>query len=113
MPLINKTQNIELVSSIENATSFYKRLMGLMGKANWDKNKTLWISNCKSIHTCFMNFPIDIVFVDKNLKVTTVIENIKPWRMTKYDWDANSVFEFSSQNIGLKVKKGDQLSVDT
>ena len=36
---------------------------------------------CSSVHTCFMAYPIDIAFIDRNGNVLVCYENVRPWRM--------------------------------
>lgn len=106
----NKQQII--CTEVTQATSFHQRLIGLMFKNELQPQSTLWISSCNSIHTCFMKFAIDCIFVDKNLIVKAIYHDIKPWRMTRFVWGADSVFELPSgtlQKFSLQV--GDQLHV--
>ncbi|MEI7880862.1 MAG: DUF192 domain-containing protein, partial [bacterium] len=46
------------------ADTFWKRSIGLMGKPGLKAGQGLLLSPCGSIHTCFMRFPIDIIFLD-------------------------------------------------
>lgn len=109
--LSNKTKHTVIVNEVLTATSFYQRAKGLLGRKDFDRNQTLWIHRCKDIHTFFMAFPIDLVFVDKNLIVTGVKKNIKPWKFA-FNLKANSVFEFKAGVINnSNIKLGDQLHV--
>lgn len=112
MRLISTTQNLVLAEKVEIASSFWARLKGLLGRKSYSVQTTLWIKDCKSIHTFFMQFPIDVVFVDKNLRVCSVFQNVKPWRMANSYFCANSVFEFASPNKNInRLKKGELLYV--
>lgn len=83
-----------------------------MFRSHWDKDTTLWIHRCNSIHTMFVWFPIDVVFVDKNLVVKKIIENLPAWRMIFPVMSAQSVFEFVSGHKKVAhIKIGDQLHV--
>lgn len=94
------------------ANTFVTRLKGLLGKKHFGNNQSLWIKDCPSVHTFFMQFPIDVVFHDKDMKVTLIIENLKPWRMTKiFQFKNDSCFEFNAQKISKKISKGDFLDV--
>lgn len=113
MSLRNLSNNKLLAEKVVEAKSFCQRAIGLLGKREWPAQKTLWIHDCNSIHTFFMKFDIDAVFVDKNLRVTKVVRNLRPGRITMPDWKAKSVFEFSSNHPFLnELKPGDQLHVD-
>ncbi len=114
MKLFAKKQNNNLIiaDQVEVASTLIQRIVGLLGKNDFKKGKALWIHRCASIHTFFMRFPIDVVFVDKNLKVCKVVQNIKPFRLANAYFSGHSVFEFSSPNPVLKeLKPGDTLYV--
>ncbi|MCB0349339.1 MAG: DUF192 domain-containing protein [Bdellovibrionales bacterium] len=93
------------------AANFTSRFFGLMGKRTMELKKCLWITRCNSVHTCFMNFAIDVVFLDQDMKVVAIKEKVKPWKFTWPVIGAKSVLEFYEQNIGTKMKLGDQLHV--
>jgi uncharacterized membrane protein (UPF0127 family) len=111
--LLNQSRgNSPLATSIEVADGFYSRLMGLMFKPSLTPNTGLWFHGCSSIHTCFMRFAIDVIYVDKNLKVKRVYESLKPWRMTRFVSGADSVFELPAGTVKEReVRIGDQLYV--
>lgn len=114
MKLIAKKQNNNLViaDQVEVASTLVQRIVGLLGKSEFTKGKALWIHRCASIHTFFMRFPIDVVFVDKDLKVCKVVKNIKPFRMANAYFRGHSVFEFTSPHPVLnELQTGDTLYV--
>lgn len=113
--LVNKSRNEkQIATSVEHATGFSQRLLGLMGKANMPSEHALWIANCPSIHTFFMRFPIDAIFVDKNLRVKAVYHSMQPWRVSRYVLGADSVFELKGGTLNeTSVQVGDQLHVRT
>jgi uncharacterized membrane protein (UPF0127 family) len=57
------------------------RMKGLLGKRELDPGEGLLIQPAPSIHTFFMRFPIDVVFLAKNGEVMKVAPNVGPWRM--------------------------------
>lgn len=67
--------------TLHRADRFLSRLRGLMGKPAMAPNEVLWISRCNSVHTCFMRFPIDVVFLDRQNRIMRVRTGLKPWRM--------------------------------
>lgn len=112
--LINKTKNQVVISEVEVAGSFWARGRGLLGRSSLSEFQALWIPRCNSIHTFFMKFSIDCVFVDRNLKVQAIYPDVKPGRLLLPVWGASSVFEMSagvSQKMNISV--GDQLYVGT
>lgn len=112
--LINHSTNTEIVKNVIKAKSFFQRAKGLLGKNSIPSDEVLWIERCPSVHTFFMKFPIDVVFVDKEMKVTKIHKNLKPWRMTAIlQFRNHSCFEFSANTVLDKIKKGDKLYVQT
>ncbi|NLI13848.1 DUF192 domain-containing protein [Pelotomaculum propionicicum] len=82
MQLINKTNGNILANNVEMAGTFMKRLKGLMGRPYLSKGGAMILFPCSSIHTFFMNFPIDALFVDRNSIVIKTIENMKPSKIS-------------------------------
>lgn len=112
--LINQSTNTEVAKQVTKAKSFYQRAKGLLGRKSLPPEEVLWIDRCPSVHTFFMKFPIDVVFVDKDMKVTKIVSNLKPWRMTAIlQFKNHSCFEFSANTISKKIKEGDKLYVQT
>jgi len=70
-----------IAGNVTVATSIWSRFWGLMGRAKIEDGHGLHITPCSSIHMFFMRFAIDVIFLDKALKVTKVVHEIKPWRM--------------------------------
>ena len=113
MKLYNTTKNQIIAKDLLVADTFYTRLKGLLGKSDLPKDTALWIKDCPSVHTFFMKFDIDVIFIDKHMRVTRVVENLKPWRFTRFfQYKNKSCIELSSLNqISTKVSKGDILNV--
>lgn len=63
------------------ARTFFQRAKGLIGTRYLERGEGLIILRCNSIHTFFMSFPIDAVFLDRNDKVVKIVRNIRPWRL--------------------------------
>ncbi|MBE8221685.1 MAG: DUF192 domain-containing protein [Bdellovibrionales bacterium] len=110
MKLINKNNSKTLSSKVHIAKNFSSRLKGLMFSNPLEGDHCLWISQCKSVHSCFMKFTLDILFVDKKLKVVKIITDFKPWRVTSICMKSDSVFEFSAGKLN-NIKVGDHLLV--
>ncbi len=109
--LFNISKNCVISSQVEIAKSFYKRSKGLLGRSSLEKNQCLWIHRCNSVHTFFMRFAIDILYVDKNLKVTSIQRNIQPWKLNWGGFTSKSCFEFKSESLAGDLEVGDLLRV--
>lgn len=81
------------------AKRFHQRLMGLMFSSQLPINQALFIPNCVSIHTCFMRYPIDLVYVDDQGVITALVEQVKPWRMSRAKKPAKHVVELAAGGI--------------
>lgn len=95
------------------ATSVRARMVGLLNHARLLPGEAMMIGSCNQVHTLFMRFSIDAVFLSKELKVLEIKE-LAPWRITGIVWKAKSVLELprgTSKSLGLNV--GDQLEVST
>jgi uncharacterized membrane protein (UPF0127 family) len=57
------------------------RMKGLLGRKSLPPGEGVLIRPAGSIHTFFMRFPIDAVFVDRKLKIVDVVANLRPWRL--------------------------------
>lgn len=62
------------------ADTFWTRFRGLMGRRQLDADEGLFFRPGGSVHTMFMRFPIDVVFLDGDLRVLKVVPSLKPWR---------------------------------
>lgn len=110
--LMNKTTNTTLIPRLGVADNFFTRGKGLLGRSTLSAEEALWIHRCNSIHTYFMKFPIDCVFVDRDLKVKKIYRNVGPWKFIFPVWGASSVIEMSAGTAAdLKINVGDQLHV--
>lgn len=69
------------------AESFTMRLRGMLGRrpiAASGLPLVMAFPRCSSVHTCFMAYPIDIAFIDRNGNVLACCENVRPWRMCSH-----------------------------
>lgn len=110
MRVMNASKNIVLVDNCRTADTFISRFLGLMGKPCLPSDSGLVITPCNSIHMFFMRFPLDVVFVDRNNTVVSLVENIKPWRVSGIAKKARSAIELTSGTIKrTQTEIGDKL----
>lgn len=110
--LRRKNQNQILLSELCIAKSFRERLQGLLGSSELKENQGLFIHQCRSVHTCFMKYSIDCIFVDDQLEIKKLIRNLKPWRLTSVSWQSESVIEVAAGQVDrLQLKVGEVLDV--
>jgi uncharacterized protein len=105
-------ENENLLTDLKIAKTFWQRSKGLLGKPELSEQEGLWIHSCNSIHTFFMKFPIDCIFLDKKMQVVAVEKNIKPGKLILPKWRASTVVEVSAGlSEKLNIKVGEQLHV--
>lgn len=88
----NRTRGVVVAGKVERADTFGSRLKGLLGRGGLPAGHGLWLVPGAMIHTWFMAFPIDAVFLDGGLRVLRVL-TLPPWRMTPWVRGARSVLE--------------------
>ena len=91
---------------IQCADSFWARFRGLMLKPSISQDEGLLITRCDSIHTCFMRFAIDVVYLDRAANVVRLAPLLKPWRFHLGGRAAVHTLELSAgsiQRLGIKV----------
>ena len=108
----NLTRNTELGASIEIADTSAKRRMGLLKRSGLAPGEGLWILPCESVHTFFMKFPIDLVYLDKKCAVRKVRHAVGPWRMSAC-FTAHSILELPAGAARASgTIAGDQLEIE-
>lgn len=91
--IVNQTLGSELAQSVEVAETAARRSKGLLGRKGLAPGTALWIVPCESVHTFFMQFSIDLVYLDKHKRIVKILHNVPPWRMSLC-LRAHSVLEF-------------------
>ena len=85
----------ELVCRARVANSFVSRFRGLMGVAQLAPGTGLLLPRTSSVHTHFMRFPIDVVFLDSERRIVAIAAALRPWRMARGK-GATSVLELAA-----------------
>lgn len=112
--VFNRTREAFLVSNLRVANTHWARLRGLIGqgRSTFRSGAGLWIVPSHGVHTFFMRVPIDVIYLDEELKVVHIEENVCPWRLAPMLTEAVSVLEIPAHTVyetGTKV--GDSLEV--
>jgi len=106
MLLVNKTSNTIISENLTRADTFFKRLKGLMFTKELTAQDALHIIPCNEIHTFFMNYSIDVLYLDKDKNIVHIDEDMVPGKIGKKAKTAISVVELTSGTVkaaGLKV----------
>ena len=78
--ILNKTKGNTVSGQAKIADSFLKRLIGLTFRKDMAEDEALIFYQASSIHTFFMRFPIDLVFLNKEKRIIRIVEAIRPWK---------------------------------
>lgn len=98
-----------LVCRCRVATSFASRFRGLMGLAQLPPGSGLLLPRTSSVHTHFMRFSIDVVFLDSERRIVSVVQALRPWRLARAK-AATSVLELAAGECErLELAEGDVL----
>ena len=112
MRLINQTKGTLLAEDVIFANTPFKRIKGLLGKKNLLEGQALIIKPCNCIHTLFMCFSIDVLFVDKNNKIVKVLAQLVPFRLSKLYWNSKIVVELPCGKVNFtQTQDGDSLQL--
>lgn len=105
----NLTRGSVLATRLEVAASGPKRRKGLLGREGLSPGEGLWIVPCESVHTFFMRFPIDLVYLDRENRIRKVRSGVGAWRMSAC-FSAHSVLELPAGVIrDTETRRGDTL----
>lgn len=99
-------------SRIGLADTSLSRLFGLLGKRGLDPGSGILIRPSSSVHTFGMSFPIDVVALDRDLRVLKLWPKLVPWRVTSISLKTWSMLELAPGQIeACRIEPGDQLSI--
>ena len=100
-----------VANTIETAFDSPTRNRGLLGRSGLADGQALILAPCSSIHTFFMQFAIDVAFVDRDGRVLRVRQAMGPWRI-QIAFRAFAVVEFASGSLNRSdTRAGDRLYV--
>ena len=108
----NETRRALLAAHARMADTFWARGRGLIGKRPLRPGEALILRPCKGVHTWFMAYPIDVVYVDGADRVLDLDQEMRPWRLGRPRPRARYVIELPAGTIrrtGTRV--GDRLRV--
>jgi uncharacterized membrane protein (UPF0127 family) len=113
MRVFNKTRNLPLITQGRIANTFWLRLRGLLGSRPLQEGEGLILFGERSIHTLFMGFPIDVVYVDKHYNVIRIDPNMVPYRLGAFVSKSAYILEMPIGTINRTTTQvGDQLEFE-
>ena len=108
----NRTRGTVLGEKVRLADTPRARRVGLLGHASLEPGEGFWIYPTQAIHTFWMQFPIDVAFLDRHLRVKRVYHQMPPFRLTRLIWGARSALEVASGVLAQsRTEAGDEFEI--
>ena len=109
----NVTKGTILAEKAKIASSFWARTKGLLGRDSLPKGEGLVIVPCSAIHTFFMRFPIDVIFVNKKGIIVALKNSLKKGRYFSSNFRGYFVIELPENNLkDGPTNVGDEIRVE-
>jgi uncharacterized membrane protein (UPF0127 family) len=94
------------------ADSALNRLRGMIGRRGSHSDFSVWVVPSKGIHTFGVFHPIDVVYLDAETRVLLQIEDVRPFRITPFVQEADSVLQLPRRTLAQsQTQPGDSLSI--
>ena len=87
------------------------RMRGLLGRSHLPEGEGLLLEPAYAIHTAFMRFPIDVVFLDSHMRVMKVVDSLPPWRTAGAHLAFSTLELAAGEAKRRNVAVGDRLDV--
>ena len=110
--VFNLTRHRQIAAFVQLAGDNRNRKKGLLGRESLDAGEGLWIVPCEAVHTFWMRFPIDLIYLDRRQRVVKTRSGVPPWRLSAC-LRAHSVLELPAGTIRqTQTMRGDRLALD-
>ena len=111
--VVNLTREQVLVAAGRVADGPWSRMHGLIGSEPLAPGEGLLIVPCNSIHTHFMRFPIDVLYVNADQVVMAIDHSMPPWRLGRIHRGARFVLELPAGTAkATNTQVGDRLRLE-
>lgn len=108
--IFNVTRGVVIAQKAVLASSLGQRMKGLLGRSSLSLNEALILKPCASLHTFFMRFAIDVLFLDKDLQIIRLIQNMPPYRLSPIIWSSKMAIELPAGKISqTNTRIGDRI----
>jgi uncharacterized protein len=112
MKIVNLTKNAVLADQAKEARTFFLRLVGLLNRDSLKKGEALILTPSNCIHTFFMRFAIDVLFLDKTGKIIQALPSFKPFRFSPLCHNSLRVIELPENTLqSTQTQPGDHIQI--
>jgi uncharacterized protein len=109
LAVVSRIQGGVVCERCSLARTALTRMRGLLGREELLPGEGILLRPASSVHTAFMRFAIDVVFLDRDLRVVAVEADVPPWR-TKARRGARAVLELRAGECARRrLAVGDRL----
>jgi uncharacterized membrane protein (UPF0127 family) len=110
--VFNQTRQSFLSMGVTVADSHLARLKGLLGRRKLPANEGLWVAPSQGVHTIGMLFAIDVIYLDADNRVIHLVEDLRPFRVSRVKMTGASVLELPVRTIfESETQVGDELVI--
>jgi uncharacterized membrane protein (UPF0127 family) len=110
--LKNRATGDVIAGSVVHPKGWYRRTLGLLSRTSLGQDEGLWLDRCWGIHTVGMKFPIDVLFLDEELRILSIRPNVRAGRLAVSQTDAHHVIELSAGTCErLDLLRGDRMEL--
>jgi uncharacterized membrane protein (UPF0127 family) len=103
----------DVVGTVTEARTSWSRMVGLLAHRSLPTGDGLLLAPAWSIHTWFMRFAIDVVFLDADHRVLRLYPGLPPWRLVSGTRRARTVLEFGAGTLArTRLAPGDIVRLD-
>ena len=112
--VLNRTTGDVVVEELRLAHTHWTRLRGLLGTRTLKGGTGLWLKPCRQVHMFGMIYAIDVIFLDRELRVVAVLKELSPNKISPKFALAESVLELPAGSIERSgLKQGMVLEIET
>jgi uncharacterized protein len=110
--IVNRSRDRVLADRARAASSVWSRMVGLLGTPHLEAGAGLWLQSCTSVHSFFMRYTIDILFLDAEWIVIHA-QTLPPWRLSPWKLRSRGVLELPAGTIAESgTVIGDRLAME-
>jgi uncharacterized membrane protein (UPF0127 family) len=96
--IIHARTGMSIATSIERAVTRATRRRGLLGRDGLEPGTAMILEPCAAVHTAFMRFALDLLFVDREGYAVKIMRDVPPWRMA-FAPRAHAVVEMAAGSL--------------
>jgi uncharacterized membrane protein (UPF0127 family) len=108
--LVSEMTGETVVGRLTIADGFWSRFAGLQFRRPLASDAGLLLVPCNSVHTCFLRFPLDVVFLDRAGSILTVRRKLRPWRLALGPRGSHAALEVTAGSVDFRG--GDRLRLE-